>query len=795
MKLESGSTLGRYRILESREDSEGPSYVALDTRRDRRVLLRELPASIAGDPAGLERIAVESRRLGELDHPAIVAPLSIERRVDRAFLATPLLEGTSLGERLAGGALAPRDLETLALSLAEIFSAAHRAGIVHGSLGPDDVVLDADDGSVRVRFGLPAPDRNRNYLTPEHVAGHPIDARSDLFALGSLVHHAASGEWPFAGSSGMDRALAVQRATLDRPRGVAERMWRPIGRCLEKSPARRYANAIDLAQALRAEPTRAPAPVYTSAIERPRRGGRIVATVVGITAIVGLVAFFALDWRSNESSAAPPVERPAEVDPSAPTRLAVAPFVGDEIGLAFELRDRLATLDALEVLPAEIELTAPPVVRLEGESGADGLRLRLRDGTDTVLWEAGFDPPSVAAIASAVVEAIGVEVAGLQRVALERDSSLSPRLARMLAIARRAESDADALEALQAALELDPGSAEVHGRIALIDAVAAERERDEARRERAVLGARRAISLDPADVSANVALGVALLAVERGEARQRLERALAIEPSHAVAHHRLGMLELREGDLDAAADHWTRAARLDPALMRAQGDRIYLDVLAGRYERAIREGERLLAEPELAAAGQRAIGAAHAAAGRHEQAEAALRAAVELEPWNESVVLELFDAMVELDSDTRLEQAARWYARRFPRLRLAEVITRYVDARVSLRRGESRRALELLDGLEGEVLGDPLVDWRFGAVAARAESTLGRQEAAVARLRATLERFPAWQEGRLRLADALVAAERPGQAAVEYRAFLALRAQSDESDSTRRAERRLAALQ
>jgi TolB-like protein/Tfp pilus assembly protein PilF len=275
--MKSGDTLGPYRVREKLgEGGMGEVYRATDTKLGRDVALKVLPAAMAGDADRLARFEREARSVAALNHPHIVTIYSVEECEGLTFLTMELVEGGSLDARIPDGGVPLDEILAIGAAIAEALDAAHQKGIVHRDLKPGNVMLTAD-GRVKVLdFGLAKDLRTANrveltvtaagltqagmvmgtpaYMSPEQLAGRPVDRRTDIFSLGVLLYEMASGQRPFEGASSIELASAILRdvprrlddGRADLPAALATL----VQRCLEKDRDRRMQTAREVVREL-----------------------------------------------------------------------------------------------------------------------------------------------------------------------------------------------------------------------------------------------------------------------------------------------------------------------------------------------------------------------------------------------------------------------------------------------------------------------------------------------------------------------------------------------------------------
>jgi len=278
--LESGARLGPYEIVSPLgEGGMGEVYRAHDARLGRDVAIKVLPRRLAANADLRARFEREARTLSRLKHPHVCTLHDVGREGDTEFLVLELIEGETLAARLRRGPLAIGDWLAFAAQAAGALAAAHREGLVHRDVKPANLML-TESGIKLLDFGLASPGTPVElaggmsqaptvhepltsagaivgtfaYMAPEQLEGREADARSDVFGLGCVLYEMATATRPFGAAEGLGslRAMLHARplpASSVNP-ALPEGLDRVLERCLEEDPAKRYANAAELADAI-----------------------------------------------------------------------------------------------------------------------------------------------------------------------------------------------------------------------------------------------------------------------------------------------------------------------------------------------------------------------------------------------------------------------------------------------------------------------------------------------------------------------------------------------------------------
>jgi hypothetical protein len=360
MSLAPGRRLGPYEVLDPiGAGGMGEVYRARDTRLQRHVALKIVPAAVADDPSALARFEREAQAVAALSHPNILAIHDLGCDDGVSYAVMELLEGRSLGELIEAGPVPIRRALDYATQIASGLAAAHERGIVHRDIKPANIFVKTDGRVTILDFGLArldsplstdrsstvAPDTSPGmiigtigYMAPEQVRGETVDHRADIFAFGAVLYEMLSARRAFTGATTVDTLGAI--LNIDPPDLVLEgspispAIDRIVRHCLEKEPAHRFQSTRDLAFALDALSTRsgigATSAAGASTWSRRRPGLLPVAAI-------GLLAGAAVTWlvtnalrpTASDASAPPPsvvrFEIPVPAAAGGPTAVDVAP--------------------------------------------------------------------------------------------------------------------------------------------------------------------------------------------------------------------------------------------------------------------------------------------------------------------------------------------------------------------------------------------------------------------------------------------------------------------------------------
>jgi serine/threonine protein kinase/tetratricopeptide (TPR) repeat protein len=595
------ATLGHYRIdRELGEGGMGVVYAAFDQRLDRPVALKMLRAGTT-DQQSRDRLWREARAAASISHPNICQIYDVGEADGELFLTMELLDGEPLSTRLARGPLSLSEACAMTLSVLAALDVLHRRGLVHRDLKPSNIFLTphgvklldfglamptftsmAETGAMRLTmpgtvFGTP------HYIAPEQIRGEPVDARSDIFAVGVVLTEMILGRPPFTGVTVVDVMHGVLHDQPPALTGAASLAGPIVERALAKHPDDRFESARAMADALRL-----------------------------------LVSGHVVDV-----PAPPPPERAA-------TRLIVLPFRllradPDVEFLAFSLADAITTsLMGLRSLVVRSSLTATRFasatldlqalaqqanvdVALTGTLLRAGSKVRvaaqlIEVPLGTVLWSetstAEADDIFLLQddLAKRIVSSLELPLTAREHRLLRRDVPSSPRAyewyLRAVQLGTLASRWPAARDLLERCVAEDPRYAPAWARLGRLYRLLAKYsdETDDAEIKRAEAALRRALELNPDLTLAHT--NVAALDVELGRAPEAMARLMAltkVTPSDATLYTGLVHACRYCGLLDASVAAQHRARVLDPSTLTSVGNTYFM---LGQFKRALEDSDR-----------------------------------------------------------------------------------------------------------------------------------------------------------------------------------------------------------
>ncbi len=319
MPLTPGTKLGPYEILAPiGAGGMGEVYKAKDTRLDRTVAIKVLPEHLSTNVELKKRFEQEARAVSSLNHPNICTLYDIGHEDGVDFMVMEYIEGETLAELVAKGALSPEQALKYAIEIADALDKAHREGVVHRDLKPGNIII-TKKGAKLLDFGLATRVRDTSpddsaptqakpltregtilgtfqYMAPEQLESKETDGRTDIFAFGAMLYEMLTGRKAFQGESQASLITAIMssepEAVTDLVPMTPPALDRFVQRCLAKDPDDRWQTARDVTIELEWIRDR-PDPASIASKGSGRRTERAAWTLglVIATAIAALVVF------------------------------------------------------------------------------------------------------------------------------------------------------------------------------------------------------------------------------------------------------------------------------------------------------------------------------------------------------------------------------------------------------------------------------------------------------------------------------------------------------------------------
>jgi serine/threonine protein kinase len=650
-----GQTIGHYKILERiGTGGMGEVYLATDVTAGRKAALKLLPMRFTGDAERLKRFQQEARAVVALNHPNILTVYEIGEDHSTHYIASELIEGETLRQRLLRGRIDVGKAVDVAIQVASALAAAHEAGIVHRDINPRNIML-RRDGYVKVLdFGIaklaeqeaPATmpkdealllvETNLGsilgtvpYMSPEQACADPVDNRTDIWSLGLVLYQMVTGHTPFIG----DTPREVMTSILEKEpppltnyvRQAPAQLQQIISKALRKDRDQRYHSAYDLLGALK--DLRHKLDVETelkrsTATPPWLRWVRPPAALVFILLVAALALALPFYWHQNPTTSLPPAKS-----------IAVLPFLdlsetkNQEYfcdGMSEEIIDALAKVEGLRVVArtssfsfkgkstevSEVGKKLNVENVLEGSVRREGNRVRIttqlinaRNGFQ--LWSETYERELQGVFAlqdeitRAVIDALKIKLAISLPGHEQRDMEAYDLYLQGLYFSNKGSEEnlRRALTFFQRAVEKDPTFARAWTGISkvwyfLADVYVKPLDAYPASKEAAL----KAIALDEKDAEAHCYLSEAkrVLDWDLVGADAELKRALELDPNSAPAHFFSALVPLFRGELKEGLRLVLEAKKLDPVSPITSYVATAAYLANDQIEDAISEGQRTL---------------------------------------------------------------------------------------------------------------------------------------------------------------------------------------------------------
>jgi serine/threonine protein kinase/Tfp pilus assembly protein PilF len=591
--------IGRYEICSQLgAGGMGEVYLANDTKLDRKVALKILPANVVESDSGTQsdrvrRFVQEAKAVSALNHPNILTIYEVDEIDSEHFIATEYVDGETLRDRIRFTPLTPSDAIDVGIQVASALSATHAVGIIHRDIKPDNIML-RRDGIVKVLdFGLAKLSRERpqntqtnslaptqnmintavgvvmgtaHYMSPEQARGFEVDPRTDIWSLACVLYEMVAGHPPFGGSTALDIMSGIVQSEpaplLDYlPDGPRE-LDRIVLRALRKDREERYQTVKDLLTDLK--------DLKRQLAFSTRSSGAVVADQVPEKSIAVLY-FENMNSESESDYFCAGMTEDIITDLSKIKELKVVS------------RTDVLPFRAKEVNTRQVGEALRVNYVLEGSVRKAGNRIRItaqllsvRDGYH--LWAERFDRmvqdifDLQNEVSQKIVDALKISLTDSERQALTQKPTDDLRAydfymrGRELLYLKGRRNTEGAIRMFEDAAAIDPGFASSYAGLAEAYSSMYEwYDGNSAWLSKAIEMNQKALALESSSLDAK--FGIAMVYFHHGrfaESKRSLDAILKENSEFFPAYLRLGMIAERSGDLEGARRYYRRAAELKP---------------------------------------------------------------------------------------------------------------------------------------------------------------------------------------------------------------------------------------
>lgn len=666
----------------------GAVFKAYDRELDRYVALKVIRADLMSNSEILQRFKQELLLASRISHKHILRIHDLGDAGGVKFISMAYIEGEDLASRIQREKMLPLATAlTYAKQLCQALAAAHREGVVHRDLKPQNILIDRSDSVYVSDFGLAKSLEydalaatamtsagqvlgTPRYMSPEQVEAGPIDGRTDIYSFGLILYEMVTGDLPFQGNSLQLMLGRVQ--SMPRNPSLLNSKLPPylagiIMRCLEKDVERRYQNFSDVLTDLEAQRC-------TPSGKKPKRSTTPTAKPAAILAIVALVciAVLALVLRRYVPSWTERANQPVNTVPQMSGKhLAVVPLriVGDDPKLSEAATGVVEALDArlfhvpgmTVVAPAAAAKSKPadPPQKLGHDLGANLLLMGTVQGSgdkvrfDLNLWDgnrnaivwtkeiSGLNGDLLTLedeIYNDVTKALGLTLSPDAIVVAHPTENVGAYDLYLRAqTIMKGEQDVahvqSAMDLFKQAVQADPKFALAYAGLANADVAMYRKKKDANWANDAVTAARQGEQLDPQLADVHYALGTAYSVIGRSaEAIDEIKQAIQLLPNSDEGYRRLGSAYDSAGNVAQAIDAYKKAIEINPYYWMNYNELGSTDFASGDYEGAVAAFRKVVEIEPDNGFGYGNLGGAALLAGKFQDSVGPLEKALKIAP-------------------------------------------------------------------------------------------------------------------------------------------------------------------
>jgi serine/threonine-protein kinase len=637
-----GTTLGNYKILEKLgAGGQGTVYKAVDSKLGRTVVVKVLPEELLAKDANVKRFEREARLASSLDHANICTIFDLNVIDGIHFIAMQYIAGRNVRQLVNGKPLQLESALSIAIQVADALTVAHAQGIIHRDIKAGNVMVTSKGQAKVLDFGLAKlldddaartsgihhteltevgiPYGTATYAAPEQARGDRVDSRADIFSAGVLLYEMLTGTWPFKGKTAVDVRHAVLREeplpiNEARPDPVPDRLQQIIDRALKKDPRDRYQQISQFRDDLRAvvrelaltsgaiiDDSGLPvAPRHLNSEGPMKRALRWFKTVTGSESSTGS------SGRRGTSQPREAHETPTTFSDRDRKSLAIMPFknLGNdpetafyEFSLADAVITELARVRALVVRPSSV------IVKYQGQQFDPGDVGRELD-VDAILTASFLRAKDHLRVTVQLLDVRTSEILWSDRIDADASDiiAVQDRIVQQIVDGLRIELSPDEKVDLARGTTVDPAASEeyLRGRNCLAQFVYHTTARPDL--NSAINHFERAVELDPNFALAHSALGscyvhrVLKALAEPGDyekAEKAFQQALSLDPKLLEARMQMVFIYISSGQKPKARAEVELLREEYPNDAGVQFVRGYLARLDGEYERSLRSLDRM----------------------------------------------------------------------------------------------------------------------------------------------------------------------------------------------------------